>query len=1377
MKKHTHLALLCAIAVIGLLISPVMAVKAAQGEEIYRPFNKAQECPDIDGNLIVWEDDRYDEQERGVKDIFLATVEDIRSTPYGYSFGTRITYDPASQEKPSISGDYIVWQDNRHGNWDIYLYQRSTDKETQLTTDTGKQWLPIVRGNHVAWYDDSSGRTKIVLYDIAARAVKDVIDCDAKTTIPYGSTEFKPALSENYVAWMEEADWKVHHYDIAAGRIIGPVSPGTAIQSWPSLSGSLIAWEDDRHGNPDIYMTNLDDPSGGEKRITFDTGDQVSAAISGTLISWEDKRVPARSIYMYDLSPPGEELSVVDADDIYDEHLYPAVSGNTIVWQRGREADSNLYIFIYEPGAPVEPVLTTIEVEPTAVTLAIDESKQFAATALDQFGDAMTGVNVTWSCSNTTVGTISESSGFFTAHAVGTTSVTASADGLSGTATVTVNAAEPADPAVLTSILVEPTTVTLTVGNTREFTTTALDQFGNELPEVAVTWASSNETVGTVGADGIFTALAEGTATVTATAGDVFGTATVTVSADAPVLTRIEIAPATATLTVGNTHKFATVCSDESGNTMPGVPVVWSCSNETVGTVGADGIFTALAAGTAAVTATADEIAGTATVTVTAADDPAEPVIESLRVTPPRATLAVGDDQKFIVTAYDQDNNVISAGEVTWTSSNETAGTIGADGVLTALAEGTATVTATAGNASTEAVVTVIAVDPALAKIAVSPSAVILEVDDTRAFDVVAFDRFGNVVADAAITWTSSDPGVGTIDVCGLFTAICAGTTTLTATGDGAAGTATVTVTSDDPVLSRIAVTPPAITFNVGDAETFSATAYDQDGCVMPGIDIAWLSSDETVGTIGTDGRFAALTAGTTTLTASACGVTGTATVTVTDASSGVVISPSAVILDVKDSRQFTATAFDTEGNVVPSPAIAWSCDDEVVGTIDRDGLFTAKAEGSATVTATVDGDETGTAVVTVRSASSVPARIAVSPSDFTIAAGSTLSLTATVYDQYGYAMPEVKVTWESSDETVGTIDACGLFTALEDGEVTLTASAGGISGSACVTVDPSLPVPTCVEVDPATATLAAGETREFVATVFDQCDNEMDWVRVAWSSSDPGVGSIDRAGLFAAYAGGSADVKARAGSAEGTAAVTVTGAPAPNPGDPGDSGGSTGSGWSDSGGDSGPTFDAGMRENLMRGETFTFSGITTSSVGSVAITAANTIPKLMVTVKETTPSAATAPPTGDIYEYVEITLSWVNPHDIESAVIVFTIPADWLEDHGMAPEDVRLMRCVGGVWQSLETEVAGEENGLYRFRATTPGFSTFAIAAAPENATVVVETNATTEGETNATTNVTAGVTTEATTAQATTTPAAPLVYAPLLAPLAFFLWLRKKN
>ncbi|NMA87719.1 MAG: PGF-pre-PGF domain-containing protein, partial [Methanoculleus bourgensis] len=223
---------------------------------------------------------------------------------------------------------------------------------------------------------------------------------------------------------------------------------------------------------------------------------------------------------------------------------------------------------------------------------------------------------------------------------------------------------------------------------------------------------------------------------------------------------------------------------------------------------------------------------------------------------------------------------------------------------------------------------------------------------------------------------------------------------------------------------------------------------------------------------------------------------------------------------------------------------------------------------------------------------------------------------------------------------------------------------------------------------------------------------------------------------------------------------------------------------WGDGGGDTGPTFSAGICENLMSGETFTFSDISVSSVSSVAITAASNIPKLMVTVKEVARPNAAKPPAADIYEYVDISLYWADQRGISNASVIFTISADWLEDHGMAPEDVRLMRYVDGAWQSLETEVIGEGSGKYRFRAITPGFSTFAIAAAaPENETTVWETNVTTGEETNVTTNVTGTgnvtgeATTEATTVPATTTPATPLVYAPLLAPLSFLLWRRKNR
>ena len=1470
MTKITHLALFCAVVVIGMLIPPAMAVDAAPGEHVYRFFDKAQDRPDIDGDMIVWEDDRNDEQKNGNKDIYFATIDDIRNTKDGHSFGEQITDNPASQEKPSISGDHIVWQDNRNGNWDIYLYKRSTGKE-ELLTGTGNQWMPEISGNYVAWYDGSSGRTNIVLYDIAAGRVKDVIDCDARTTIPGASTEFKPALSEKYVAWVEDVDARIRYYDIAAGKTIGPVSTSTAVQCWPSLSGSLIAWEDYRNGNPDIYMTDLANPSEGERRITPDTSEQVSPAISESIIAWEDKRSAPRSIYMYDLST-GKEVYVFRSVDEDDEQLYPAVSGNTIVWQRGTSPNSNIYIFNYQLGgevpkvtnitispptatlkvdgteqfeatafdqsgkpmtgvafdwdssnktvgtidaagiftahaagttdviatadgfsvrvavtvnapAPVERVFTSIAIEPPEATVAVDETKAFNATALDQFDEKMIGITIDWTSSNETVGTIVKETGLFTAHAPGTTTVTAFNGNISANASVTVTA----EPPVLDSIEVASTEITLKVDGTEQFTAILRDQFGNEIDGITIDWTSSNTTVGTIVKEtGLFTAHAPGTTTVTASADGKSTDAVVTVTAAAPVdpvdpvLERIELNPTEAALVINETKAFKATALDQDDNPMTGVAINWTSSNETVGTVDAAGLFTAYAAGTTDVIASNGDISAKAAVTVTAAA-PVDPVLSEIKVTPSRATLEVGDDQRFMATAFDQNHNVISAGKVVWTSSNETVGTVDETGILTAHAAGTTTVTASADGKSAEATVTVNAAGPAFGMITVSPSAATLAVGDELEFDAIAFDRFGNIVEDAKVTWESSDESVGTInEATGLFTAVCGGTTTVTATGDGVSGTATVTVNSGEPVPTSIVITPAAITLAKGDTGTFTATAYGQNGREIPDVVIDWSCSDECVGTIELcSGSFTALDVGTATIIATAGGVTATADVEVTEDCSGVVISPSAIILEPKDEWQFSATVYDLQDNAA-APVFH---SEGGAGTITPDGLFIAECEGTATIIATA-GDETGTATVTVRPAAPPDlARIVVGPSDFTIAAGNNLTLTATVFDQCG-EISDAKVTWTSSDESIGTIDeATGFFTALAEGEVTLTAAAEGISGSACVTVGPSLPVPTCIEVEPSTATLAPGETREFVATVLDQCDNTMDWVRVAWSCSDESVGTLDRAGLFAAFAEGSADVKARAGDVVETATVTVTAAPVPDPTPtptptPGGNGGSAHYDWGDGGGATGPTFSAGIRENLMSGETFTFSDIDVTSVRSVAITAADAIPRMMLTVKEAGLPSVADPPVGETYEYFDISLYWANPGEIGSAMVTFTVTADWLEDHGMSPEDVRLMRYVGGAWQSLETEVVGEEGGMYRFRATTPGFSTFVIAAAAENETVTGEEPTVTAGEeTNVTTNVTTEPTTEATTVPPTTAPATPLVYAPILAPLAFLLWRRKNH
>jgi len=87
----------------------------------------------------------------------------------------------------------------------------------------------------------------------------------------------------------------------------------------------------------------------------------------------------------------------------------------------------------------------------------------------------------------------------------------------------------------------------------------------------------------------------------------------------APVLTTIEVTPATANLAVGTTQQFAATAKDQNDDEMTGVTFDWSSSNETVGTVNATGFFTALAEGATTVTAAAEGVTGTAQVTVLAA--------------------------------------------------------------------------------------------------------------------------------------------------------------------------------------------------------------------------------------------------------------------------------------------------------------------------------------------------------------------------------------------------------------------------------------------------------------------------------------------------------------------------------------------------------------------------------------------------------------------------------------------------------------------------------------------------------------------------------------------------------------------------------------
>jgi hypothetical protein len=191
------------------------------------------------------------------------------------------------------------------------------------------------------------------------------------------------------------------------------------------------------------------------------------------------------------------------------------------------------------PDAPLEgatPEATTVDAAPVVVSLAINPQQRSIEClcppvqlhAIATFSDASTEdvtSLATWTSQTTAVATVGAMTGLVTCEGAGTSVVGASFGGATATATVSGPGPEPA------SLALSPASASIAVGATQAFTVDAALPDGDTcaLAPVSVVWTTSDLTVVTVSSSGLATAVAPGTATISATLGSVAGTATLTV--------------------------------------------------------------------------------------------------------------------------------------------------------------------------------------------------------------------------------------------------------------------------------------------------------------------------------------------------------------------------------------------------------------------------------------------------------------------------------------------------------------------------------------------------------------------------------------------------------------------------------------------------------------------------------------------------------------------------------------------------------------------------------------------------------------------------------------------------------------------------------
>ena len=328
-------------------------------------------------------------------------------------------------------------------------------------------------------------------------------------------------------------------------------------------------------------------------------------------------------------------------------------------------------------------------------------------------------------------------------------------------------------------------------------------------------------------------------------------------------------------------------------------------------------------------------------------------------------SVRLGKTLQLLFEMRDASGNKITGRRVTWTSLNPTVATVDANAVVTGVGYGFSTITGVVDDATAT---TQILVQPAVTTVLVLPPNNSIAVGANKTLSVAMTDKDGLTIGGRAVSFSSSNPAIATVNASGTVVGVALGSVTITASSllDQVSGNASVQVV---PVsVANVSISPAgAQTVFQGLTLQLSATTRDAGGTILTGRPVNWTTSNSAVATVSAGGLVTGVGLGSAQITAESEGATGSVSITVAPRPvATVALTPNPASVKVGSAVQMSLDLRDSNGNQLNTVGrtVTWDSSNKPVATV-QDGVVNGAAVGTATITVTVDG-RSASAIVNV---------------------------------------------------------------------------------------------------------------------------------------------------------------------------------------------------------------------------------------------------------------------------------------------------------------------------------------------------------------------------------------------------------------------------